>query len=141
MISAMVHLPLSIPDKSAIKQMWHRCSASSEISLPALSSEQILQDNRGFVCFAAARPLRIEQNGENQNQVVEENRTNQLSSFCHRYQCFFFFTSFIPRLHPFPSFCLHSKESTFGSCQTSTPSIGFLPVSLASLKRSLVLNY
>lgn len=48
--------------------MRHRRSSLSEIRLPALSSEQIRQDNSGFVCLTAARPLRIEQHGENQNQ-------------------------------------------------------------------------
>lgn len=85
-----------------MKTMWQRHSALSEIRLLALSSELILQDNSSFVCFTAARPLRIEQNGENQNQVVEENRTNWSSSFCHRYQCFFHL--FYISTSPFPEF-------------------------------------
>lgn len=84
-----------------------RCSASSKIILPALSSGQIRQDNSGFVCLSAARPLCIEQHGENQNQ----NWTGQTG-------CAAFvtdtsvFSPFISQLHPFPSLCLYTKEST-----------------------------
>lgn len=66
--SAKVPLTVSIHDKVALKLMQHRHSASSQIRLPALRSENFRQDNSGFVCLTAARPLRIVQNGENQNQ-------------------------------------------------------------------------
>ncbi len=68
-------------------------------------------------------------------KTVEQNWTNRLSCFCHRYQCFF--TSFISRLHPFPSLCFYTKESTL----TLSEIFPVLPVSWAALKRSRPLNY
>lgn len=66
--SAKVPLTVSTHNTFALKLMRHRHSTCSEVRLPALRSEQIRQDNSGFVCLTAARPLRIVQNGENQNQ-------------------------------------------------------------------------
>lgn len=134
--SAKLPLTVSIPDKVALKLMQHRHSASSEIRLPALCSEKIRQDNSGFVCLAAARPLRIVQNGENQNQNSGAELDKPVVLLLSPIPVFF-----SPLL--FLGFTL-SQVNVWNPpciCQRSSPSGAFLPVSSASLKRSLALNY
>jgi len=133
--NAKVPLTVSIHNKFALKLMRYRHSTWSTIRLPALRSEQIRQDNSSFVCLTAARPLRIVQNGENQNQ----NRTGQTS-----YAAFVTDTSvFSPLL--FPGFTLSqvnvcTKESTLHPSEIF-PEWRLPTCKFVSLKRSLVLNY
>lgn len=71
-------------------------------------------------------------------KTVEQNWTNRLYCFCHRYQ--WFFHLFYTVASPFPKlmFVLRNPRCI---CQRCSPSGAFLPVGSASLKRSLALNY
>lgn len=109
-------IPNLVPLMSPYIRPQCRCSASSEIILPALSSGQIRQDNSGFVCLSASRPLCIEQLGENQNQ----NWTGQTG-------CAAFVTDtsvFSPLLYPgFTLFqvCVCTLRNPQCLCQRSSP--------------------